>query len=102
MEDYSSKQSVENLDNPPNSRLFLVTSRSVSDDVIREKFSVFGEVQGVWVVKDKQTKESKGISYVKFAKSSEACTAMEDMHGKCLLDGTKPIKVCMHIHLNLI
>ncbi|CAB1328091.1 unnamed protein product [Coregonus sp. 'balchen'] len=93
MEDYSSKQSVENLDNPPNSRLFLVTSRSVSDDVIREKFSVFGEIQGVWVVKDKQTKESKGISYVKFAKSSEACTAMEDMHGKCLLDGTKPIKV---------
>uniref|UniRef100_A0A3P8YZ58 RRM domain-containing protein n=1 Tax=Esox lucius TaxID=8010 RepID=A0A3P8YZ58_ESOLU len=93
MEDYSSKQPAENLDHPPNSRLFLVTSRSVSEDVIRNHFSVFGEIQGVWVVKDKQTKESKGVSYVKFAKSSEACTAMEDMHGKCLVDGTKPIKV---------
>ncbi|KAM4607247.1 RNA-binding protein 45 isoform 1-T3 [Polymixia lowei] len=93
MEDYSSKQVAENLDEPPNSRLFLVTSRSVSEDAIREGFSVFGDIQGVWVVKDKQTKESKGVSYVKFSKSSQACLAMEEMHGKVLLEGTKPIKV---------
>ncbi|XP_071370630.1 RNA-binding protein 45 [Centroberyx affinis] len=93
MEDYSTKQAGENLDEPPNSRLFLVTSRSVSEDVIRESFSVFGDIQGIWVVKDKQTKESKGVSYVKFAKSSHACLAMEEMHGKVLMEGTKPIKV---------
>lgn len=45
------------------------------------------------MVKDKQTKESKGVSYVKFAKSSQACTAMEEMHGKTLQEATKPIKV---------
>ncbi|XP_062303378.1 RNA-binding protein 45 [Osmerus eperlanus] len=94
MDDYSSKQpQAENLDDPPNSRLFLVTSRSVSEDVIRDHFSVFGDIQGIWVVKDKQTKESKGVSYVKFAKSSQACGAMEEMHGKTLQEGTKPIKV---------
>ncbi|KAM3606018.1 uncharacterized protein V6R79_009261 [Siganus canaliculatus] len=93
MEEYPTKQPTENLDDPPNSRLFVVTSRSITEDELRESFSVFGEVQGVWVVKDKQTKESKGISYVKFAKSSQACLAMEEMHGKVLMDGTKPIKV---------
>ncbi|KAM3862693.1 RNA-binding protein 45 [Diretmus argenteus] len=94
MDDYSSnKQPTENLDEPPNSRLFLVSSRSVSEEVIRESFSVFGDIQGVWLVKDKQTKESKGVSYVKFAKSSHACLAMEEMHGKVLTEGTKPIKV---------
>ncbi|GAA6231949.1 RNA-binding protein 45 isoform X2 [Lates japonicus] len=93
MEEYPSKQPTENLDDPPNSRLFVVTSRSITEDELRESFSVFGDIQGVWVVKDKQTKESKGICYVKFAKSSQACLAMEEMHGKVLVEGTKPVKV---------
>ena len=95
MEEYPSKQAIENLDDPPNSRLFAVTSRSITEEELRESFSVFGDIQGVWVVKDKQTKESKGICYVKFAKSSQACLAMEEMHGKVLVDGTKPIKVTL-------
>ncbi|KAJ8403367.1 hypothetical protein AAFF_G00351390 [Aldrovandia affinis] len=95
MEDCSFRPSTDSLDDPPNSRLFLVISKSISEDVIREHFSVFGEIQDIWMVKDKQTKESKGVSFVKFAKSSQACTAMEDMHGKCLAEGTKPIKVFM-------
>lgn len=93
MEECSAKQVTENLDDPPNSRLFVVTSRSITEDELRQSFSVFGDIQGVWVVKDKQTKESKGISYVKFAKSSQACLAMEEMHGKVLMETTKPIKV---------
>uniref|UniRef100_A0A8C2XKC2 RNA binding motif protein 45 n=1 Tax=Cyclopterus lumpus TaxID=8103 RepID=A0A8C2XKC2_CYCLU len=96
MEDYpanNNAKQTENLDEPPNSRLFVVTSRSITEDELRESFSVFGDIHGVWVVKDKQTKESKGIAYVKFAKSSQACLAMEDMHGKVLMEGTKPVKV---------
>ncbi|XP_041117726.1 RNA-binding protein 45-like [Polyodon spathula] len=84
---------ADSLDDPPNSRLFLVTSKSTTEEVIREHFSVFGDIQDIWVVKDKHTKESKGVAFVKFAKSSQACKAMEDMHGKCLAEGTKPIKV---------
>ncbi|KAK5603185.1 hypothetical protein CRENBAI_013314, partial [Crenichthys baileyi] len=93
MEDSSSKHIPENLDDPPNSRLFVVTSRCITEDELRDSFSRFGGIQGVWLVKDKQTKEPKGVSYVKFAKSSQACLAMEEMHGKVLLEGTKPIKV---------
>lgn len=93
MEEYQTKPTAENVDDPPNSRLFVVTSRSITEDEVQESFSVFGDVQGVTVIKDRQTKESKGICYVKFAKSSQACLAMEEMHGKVLVEGTKPIKV---------
>lgn len=93
MEEYQTKPTTENVDDPPNSRLFVVTSRSITEDEVHESFSAFGDIQGVTVIKDRQTKESKGICYVKFAKSSQACLAMEEMHGKVLVEGTKPIKV---------
>ncbi|KAE8580804.1 hypothetical protein XENTR_v10024547 [Xenopus tropicalis] len=94
MEDSSGfRPSGGNLEDPPNSRVFLVVSKYVTEDLIRERFSDFGDIQDIWVVKDKQTKESKGIAFVKYAKSSQACKAMEEMHGRCLSESTKPIKV---------
>eukprot|EP00061_Rhincodon_typus_P010054 g34037.t1 len=92
MEDSGSSRPMANLDHPPNSRLFLVISKSTSEEVIRENFSFFGDIQDIWVVRDKQNKDHKGIAYVKFAKSSQACRAMEEMHGKALTEDTKPIK----------
>ncbi|XP_018092709.1 RNA binding motif protein 45 S homeolog isoform X1 [Xenopus laevis] len=94
MEDSSGfRPSAGNLEDPPNSRVFLVVSKYATEDLIRERFSDFGDIQDIWVVKDKQTKESKGIAFVKYAKSSQACRAMEEMHGRCLSESTKPIKV---------
>ncbi|XP_007949862.1 RNA-binding protein 45 [Orycteropus afer afer] len=85
---------VNSLDEPPNSRIFLVISKYTPESVLRERFSPFGEIQDIWVVRDKHTKESKGIAFVKFARSSQACKAMEEMHGQCLSpNDTKPIKV---------
>ncbi|KAM6177724.1 RNA-binding protein 45 [Rhynchocyon petersi] len=88
------RPSVNSLDEPPNSRIFLVISKYTPESVLRERFSPFGEIQDIWVVRDKHTKESKGIAFVKFARSSQACRAMEEMHGRCLSpNDTKPIKV---------
>ena len=44
-------------------------------------------------MKNKVTKENKGIAYVKFAKASEAARAMEKLHGTTIADNPKPIKV---------
>lgn len=87
------KPSAGNLDDPPNSRLFVVLSRTATEEQIRERFSAFGDIQDIWVVKDRHTKESKGIAFVKYPKSSQACRAMEEMHWKVLGDSPKPIKV---------
>ncbi|XP_061411525.1 RNA-binding protein 45 [Lethenteron reissneri] len=81
-----------NLDDPPNSRLFLVVSKTTSEADIREKFSRFGELQDLWIVKDKHTKEHKGIAFIKYARASEACRAMEEMNGQPLSGDGKPIK----------
>nr|XP_033800747.1 RNA-binding protein 45 [Geotrypetes seraphini]XP_033800748.1 RNA-binding protein 45 [Geotrypetes seraphini]XP_033800749.1 RNA-binding protein 45 [Geotrypetes seraphini]XP_033800750.1 RNA-binding protein 45 [Geotrypetes seraphini]XP_033800752.1 RNA-binding protein 45 [Geotrypetes seraphini]XP_033800753.1 RNA-binding protein 45 [Geotrypetes seraphini] len=87
------RPSVDNLDDPPNSRVFLVISKSITEEQIRDRFSTFGDIQDIWVVKDKHSKESKGIAFVKYAKSSQACRAMEEMHWTCLSENSKPIKV---------
>ncbi|KFO22407.1 RNA-binding protein 45 [Fukomys damarensis] len=90
----SFRPGVDSLDEPPNSRIFLVISKYTPEAVLRERFSPFGEIQDIWVVRDKHTKESKGIAFIKFARSSQACRAMEEMHGQCLEpNNTKPIKV---------
>uniref|UniRef100_A0A8C4Q765 RNA binding motif protein 45 n=1 Tax=Eptatretus burgeri TaxID=7764 RepID=A0A8C4Q765_EPTBU len=81
-----------NLHEPPNSRLFLVVSRSTTERELREMFDKFGEIQDILSVKDKFTKEAKGVAYVKYGKSSQACRAMEELNGKSLSDG-KPMKV---------
>ena len=54
---------------------------------------LFLQVEDLWLVKDKNTKASKGIVYVKFSKASEAALAMENLHGKALGNDSKPIKV---------
>uniref|UniRef100_A0A8D0GNF2 RNA binding motif protein 45 n=1 Tax=Sphenodon punctatus TaxID=8508 RepID=A0A8D0GNF2_SPHPU len=84
--------SAERQDEPPNSRVFLVLGKDTSEALIRDRFARFGEIQRVWLVRDKRTRESKGIAFVKFARSSQACRAMEEMHGQSLAADTKPIK----------
>ena len=45
---------------PPNSRLFIVCGKSITEDDFREAFSKYGTVSEVWVVKDRATGEPKG------------------------------------------
>lgn len=49
-----------NYDDPPYSRLFIVGSKQLSEDDFRGAFSKFGEIEEVWVVKDRHTGERKG------------------------------------------
>jgi len=82
-------------DKPPFSRVFVVCGKSHSSDNLRTAFEEFGTVEDVWVVKDKHTKENRGVAYIKFSKMSEACLAIEKMDGKKLSedDEQKPLKV---------
>ena len=88
-----SQRSSTNSEIPPFSRVFVVCSRSHKEDDIRVSFQNFGNVEDVWMVKDRMTKENKGICYVKFDKASSAALAIENMDGKVVGDEPKPIKV---------
>ncbi|KAK4879522.1 hypothetical protein RN001_007668 [Aquatica leii] len=88
-----SDSKVSNLDDPPNSRLFIICSKQLTEDDFRNAFSRFGDIEEVWVVKDRQTGERKGVTYIKYAKTSEAAFALESMNGKIIGDTSRPIKV---------
>lgn len=49
-------------------RLFCVVPRTTTDQMLRDHFKQFGDIDYVSVVKDRETKESKGFAYVKFHK----------------------------------
>jgi len=42
---------------------------------------------------DKVTNEPKGVTYIKFSKTSEAALAMEEMNGRCIGSHPRPLKV---------
>jgi len=56
-------------DDPPNSRLFILCGRNVSEDELRESFDKFGSIKELWIVKDKVSQESKGKLIVKLMSS---------------------------------
>lgn len=53
-------------DDPPNSRLFIVSNKTLTEDDFREAFAKFGNIEEIWVVKDRQTGERKGNDTIFF------------------------------------
>ena len=79
-------------DFPPFSRVFVVCSKTHKEEDIKTAFEQFGSIEDVWMVKDRLTKENKGICYVKYSKASAAALAIEGLDGKTVGDEAKPIK----------
>jgi len=91
----SSQSSTPNTkyDDPPNSRLFIVCGKQIDEDQFKEAFGAYGKIEEVWLLRDRHTKAPKGIAYIKFSKTSEAATAMEEMNGRCIASCPRPLKV---------
>lgn len=47
-------------------RLFIIVPKSKSEADLRDHFAQFGDVEHCNIVRDRNTKESKGYAYVKF------------------------------------
>ena len=92
MEPGSSKKLI-NHDSPPFSRVFVVCSKGMREEEVQEAFAVFGPIEDIWMVKDRMTKENKGICYVKFERASSAAASIEALDGKIIGSDPKPIKV---------
>lgn len=46
---------------PPNSRLFILCSKNLNESDLQQAFDRYGNVEDIWIVKDKNTNESKGF-----------------------------------------
>ena len=58
-------------------RLFVKVPRSTTESDLRHEFSRYGDIDYVSVVKDYNTRESKGFAYVKYHRASHAAKAFE-------------------------
>lgn len=84
-------------DNPPYSRVFVVCSRDLREDDLRKSFEQYGEVEDIYMPKDRNTGESRGVAYVKYSKTSSAAAAIKELHLTTIQGSSKPIKVMVAI-----
>lgn len=80
-------------DDPPMSRLFIFCDKIHTENDIRKSFSPYGLLQDVKIIKEKETGENKGFAYVKYAKTSEAAKAQEELHGSIIGKSDRPLRV---------
>ena len=79
-------------------RLFVVVPKTMSETELKEHFSQFGDVDYVSIVRDRNSKESKGFAYVKYHRMSHAAKAFEscDRSFKPVFADPKPQKSGYH------
>lgn len=80
-------------DKPPFSRLFIVCSKNHTVQDLLPSFEKHGQVEDLYMPKDRNTGMSKGIAFVKYSKTSSAAAAIQDLHMKSISKDSKPIKV---------
>lgn len=85
---------------PPYSRVFIVCSKDLREDDLRGPFEKYGEIEDLYMPKDRNTGESKGVAYIKYAKTSYAAAAIQGLHLTNIQNGTKPIKVMVATNKN--
>ena len=79
-------------DAPPNSRLFIIGGKDITEEDFRDAFESHGTVEKIEIHRDKNG-NSKGLAYIKFSKTSEAAHALEQLNGRCIANHPRPLKV---------
>ena len=49
-------------------RLFVLVPKSMSEEDLHDYFKQYGDIDYVTIIKDRETRESKGYAYVKYFK----------------------------------
>ena len=60
-------------------------SFKVREEALKDLFSPFGEVTSVRIIKDKETKRSRGFGFVEMANDSEGETAIDTLNGSFIM-----------------
>ncbi|KAE9593924.1 putative transcription factor interactor and regulator CCHC(Zn) family [Lupinus albus] len=57
---------------------------SLTNSDLHTLFSTFGRIARVTVLKDRHTRQSRGVAFIQFVSRDDACTAASQMHHKIL------------------
>eukprot|EP01099_Mayorella_cantabrigiensis_P001952 TRINITY_DN1843_c0_g2_i1.p1 TRINITY_DN1843_c0_g2~~TRINITY_DN1843_c0_g2_i1.p1 ORF type:complete len:298 (-),score=58.05 TRINITY_DN1843_c0_g2_i1:163-1056(-) len=72
--------SNEPEDLPPRSRLFVICSKELPEEELIRAFGRYPDMEYCKLMRDRNTNEPKGFAFVKYAKSSVAVQAMEELN----------------------
>ena len=73
---------------PSEIKLFVgMVPHSASEDDVRDIFIKYGEVEEVYILRDKSG-DSRGCAFVRYANRDEALSAIEALHHKLTMDGS--------------
>jgi RNA recognition motif-containing protein len=64
------------LDEPPNSRLFIVCNKTITEEEFRTAFEKYGTIEEIWVVRDRSTGEPKGEVAHKLMAGGSECRSV--------------------------
>lgn len=99
---YQTRNDERKEDKPPHSRIFVVCGKHVREEELRPHFEKFGEIEDLFIPRDRNTGNSKGVAYIKYAKTSSAAIAIQELHLKTVEsdDYSKPLKVMVACNKN--
>jgi RNA recognition motif-containing protein len=66
-------------------------SHDLTEDQLKQAFTVYGEVKSVNIIKDKITGEARGFGFVEMPSKEQAAAAIQELDGKDL--GGRMLKV---------
>ncbi|CAK1599292.1 unnamed protein product [Parnassius mnemosyne] len=85
---------------PPHSRIFVVCTKQTREEDLRIPFEQYGTIQDIYIPRDRNTGETKGVAYIKYNKTSSAAAAIQGMHLKTLRNENKPLRVMVAANRN--
>eukprot|EP00281_Chroomonas_sp_CCMP1168_P001374 CAMPEP_0206270046 /NCGR_PEP_ID=MMETSP0047_2-20121206/32655_1 /ASSEMBLY_ACC=CAM_ASM_000192 /TAXON_ID=195065 /ORGANISM="Chroomonas mesostigmatica_cf, Strain CCMP1168" /LENGTH=233 /DNA_ID=CAMNT_0053698653 /DNA_START=688 /DNA_END=1387 /DNA_ORIENTATION=+ len=69
-------------------KLFVgMITKQCEEPEIRATFGAYGDIEEVYIMKDKATQQNKGCAFVKYSAKSEALRAIDALHGKVTMPG---------------
>ncbi|KAF4669994.1 hypothetical protein FOZ61_002191 [Perkinsus olseni] len=68
-------------------------SKSLTSDDVLRIFQEYGGIEEVFIMKDRETHESRGLAFVRFRDLAEGQSAIAALNGKTLPDSAKPLTV---------
>jgi len=70
-------------------KLFIgMLARTATEEEVRALVSPYGQVEEVYIMKDKATGQSKGCSFVKFCNKESASAVIDALHQKVTMPGS--------------
>ncbi|CAH0722136.1 unnamed protein product, partial [Brenthis ino] len=91
---------TERKEESPHSRLFVVCNKQLREDDLLSRFECFGTIEDLYMPKDRNSGESKGVAYIKYNKTSSAAAAIKELHLKVTGNDNKPMKVMVAVGKN--